>query len=96
MTLSSTSTLVEVEAEYDDNASYRQNDSATQCAAFITACTILLRRYAQEASSSGGSSMVRNMDVIQGELEGAKTWQASNPDLNATGMAVSLSFENMR
>lgn len=53
--LSSASTLAEVEASFDDNASYREDESTTKAAKFITACTILLRRKAKKSSDEAGS-----------------------------------------
>ena len=43
-TLSSASTLTEVEAAYDDNASYAEDASVAKAKAFVTACRFLIRR----------------------------------------------------
>lgn len=55
MALNSASTDAQVEAAYDDNASYLETNSRDMAAAFVTACRILLRRRAQSYSIAGRS-----------------------------------------
>ena len=47
-TLTSASTLAQVQAAYADNASYVEDNSVAKCRAFITACTILLLKLPAE------------------------------------------------
>lgn len=49
--LTSASTLAQVEASYDDNASYAEDASVAKAKAFVTACRILLRRLPAEAGT---------------------------------------------
>ena len=41
-TLDSNSTLTEIKVAYADNASYSEDDEATNAAAFVTVCRLLL------------------------------------------------------
>jgi len=73
MSIGSSSTLAEVQAEYDDTASYAETDDLNKCVRFQTACRILMRR--QFRSTSGaGLGVVSNMDMIAKELENAHQW----------------------
>ena len=82
-TLDSTSTDAEVFAAYEDNASYLEDDSATKAAAFITACTFLLRRMAKSAGE-GPANVTLSPELIEKQLEEAKVWLAANStDTNA-------------
>ena len=56
-TLSSSSTDAEVEAAYDDSASYLEDESTAKAMAHVTAGTILLRRLASEMRQ--GSTQLR-------------------------------------
>ena len=89
-TLDSSSTITEVYASYDDNASWEEDGSSTKAAAFITACRFLLR-YAEEASRGGAGTNVSqkfNYDTIRAEMNEAKKYVAeqaaggtSNPNV---------------
>jgi len=72
-TLNSSSTDEQVRNAYDDNASYAENDSVSECKAFITACRILLRREFK-STSGAGISVLTNMDAIAQELREARVW----------------------
>jgi hypothetical protein len=93
-TLTSQSSLADVQAAYMDNASYEENGSAAQAAAFITACRFLMLMLPK----SGGQrevSMQMNPEMIQQEMADAKVWIASNPGAGAAGGGVgyfSLNF----
>lgn len=72
-TVDSSSTDAQVQAAYDDNASYAEDRSVAKARAFLTAARILLRReYA--ALSDGGSSGQKRVDLIQKEIDSAKEW----------------------
>jgi hypothetical protein len=82
-TLSGSSTISEVWAAYDDNASYEEDGSAAKCAAFITACRILLRRQPSRSAKTGGaggggSDVQFDPALIAAELERARKWRAVN------------------
>ena len=53
-TLNGSSTLAQVQAAYDDNASYAEDSSVSKCRAFLTACRILLRQTRSSSSWSLG------------------------------------------
>jgi len=94
-TLSGTSTLAEVQAAYDDNASYAEDGSTAKASAFLTACRILLRRIPTEAGK--GSNRVRtdeNLRRIQAELHDAQAWLATHPD--ATDGVMHPDFSSFR
>lgn len=97
-TLSSSSTLNEVEAAYDDNASYAEDGSVAKAKAFITACRMLIRRLPAEAGTR--ESHVRlNPDLIRKEMEAAQAFVSAN-DTGSSGSAgpavTVVSFQNFR
>ena len=63
-TLTSSSTIAQIEAAYTDNASYVEDNSVAKCRAFITACTILLLKLPAESGTREGQ-MRLNPDLIQ-------------------------------
>ena len=75
--INSASTNTEVEAAYDDNASYLEDASVAKCAAFMTAARILLRRLDSEVSDQG-SAIKKNTNDIRAELDRATKWFDSN------------------
>jgi hypothetical protein len=77
MPLSSSSTLAEVEAAYDDNASFEEDRDVTKCRAFMTAVRILLRRNPEEAGTRESNAKFR-MDLLADELKRAQQWLAAN------------------
>ncbi len=91
--VSSTSTLTEVQAAYDDNASYLEDASPTKAAAFVTAGTILLRRVAARSGHSQ-SSIEFDMRAIRDEVSQARTWLAANPVVSASADSGVTYFDN--
>lgn len=77
-TLSAASTLTQVLAAYDDNASYYEDGSIPKCKAFITACRIILRRRPKRARAGGatgqGEEIELDLVLIQKELDRAMEW----------------------
>lgn len=71
--LSSTSTLADIEAAYDNNASYAENGSLTEARSFASACRLLLRRVPQNAAKDG-ESLQTTIALIQEELRKAEEW----------------------
>jgi hypothetical protein len=101
MAITSASTLAQVQAEYENNADFESPPSPAKAQAFIVACRYLLVRLPSNmdhASGSGRRAIQRNLEVIQGELEWARAWVATN---GAAGTAASagarhFSFEDLR
>jgi hypothetical protein len=98
--INSSSTLVEVENAYDDNASYAEDGSVAKAKAFITACRLLIRRLPAEASSRE-SHLRLSPDLIRKEMEAAQAYVAANDTgtsgSGSSGPAVTVvSFENFR
>ena len=83
-TLTSSSTLAQIQASYVDNASYAEDSSPTKAAAFVTACRILLLKLPAEAQQSGRmrARLDENLRQIKAEMDVAKTWLASNTSVN--------------
>jgi len=97
--LTSASTLSQVEAAYIDNASYAEDGSVSKAKAFITACRILLLKIPKE-SSTPQSRGVFNTDLIQKEMEIAQAWvmasDTSDSSVNGGPNATRTSFETFR
>ena len=98
-TLTSASTLAQVQASYDDNASYAEDNSVGKCRAFLTACRILLRR-TPRAAAAGAEQMQLTPDLIQKEMAAAQEWLGGHDTgsgSTAGGPRVTrVSFENSR
>lgn len=77
MPLSSSSTLAEVKATYDDNAGYRESNSPTQAAAFIMACRILIRR-TPSLAGHGNRQLQIDTKILKQALDEAVRWYASS------------------
>lgn len=81
--LSSASTLDQVKAAYDDNASYDVDDSTTEAQIFIAACRILLRRLPASARQGGEMSIDLDLRVIRDELKRAVRWYNAKAGVGA-------------
>lgn len=64
MAVDSSSTLTQVEAAFDDAASYLENNSTPQARALVTAGGILCRRYAEQATH-GPVTIRRDLSLIK-------------------------------
>jgi hypothetical protein len=102
MPLTSSSTLADVQAAYDDNAPPFR--TVTQCEAFVNACSILLRRMPEQSGSREADVRFR-MDLIRDERTDAQKWLeaaggGSPPASVQVGSAAPrvtyASFENSR
>jgi hypothetical protein len=96
--LSSSSTLPQVEGAYDDNASYAEDSSPAKCKAFLTAARILLRRYPR-ATANGSTHTQFSIDLVQNAIAAAEQWLESNDTAAnpATGPRITrASFEQFR
>jgi hypothetical protein len=97
-TLSSSSTLAEVQAAYDDNASYASDNSATKAGVFITACRILLNRLPMQ-SQRAGSAFQLDKQSLREQLTRAEQWVAAHGGAgSSSGISSSrhLSFQDFR
>jgi hypothetical protein len=72
--LTSESTLAEVNAAYVDNASYQEDNSTDKAAAFITACRILLLKIPAQAAS-GKNLIQMNTTLIERQMTAAQQWR---------------------
>ena len=97
--LNSASTLPQIEAEYDTNASYAEDNSVAKCRAFITACRFLLRRY-PKSTGTPQAELTTAIDLVQKEKAAAEMWLEAHdtgPTSTSSGPRVTrVSFENCR
>lgn len=93
--INSSSTLDQVKQSYDDNCSYQEDGSVTKCQAFITACTMLLRRLPLETSKEG-QQLRLSLDSIEKQLEYARNWLATSPTAAPGGGTVFSDFRSFR
>jgi hypothetical protein len=97
-TLSSASTLAEIQAAYADNASYAEDASPAKARAFVTACRLLLVKLPKRASHGAGRAEEIELDLalIRGELADARKWLACYASAAAGGAAVSFDLSGFR
>jgi hypothetical protein len=87
--LNDTSTLADVFASYQANASYVEENSIPKARKFITACTIYLGRLA--SATGKGSNTVSygaNLNAVRGELNEAKAWLRARSEDDRPGPDV--------
>jgi alpha-D-ribose 1-methylphosphonate 5-triphosphate synthase subunit PhnL len=98
-TLSSSSSLAQVEAAHADNASYAEDNSVAKARAFITACRILLLKYPKRTGTPQ-AELETSIDLVQKEKKAAEDWVAAHdtgPASTTAGPRVTrVSFENTR
>ena len=88
-TLTSSSTLAEIQAAYIDNASYAEDGSVAKARAFITACRILLLRLPKRARHGGGGEEIElDPESIRSELKAAQRYVSTNAGVGAGGAGV--------
>lgn len=93
-TLSSSSTLAQVEASYDDNASWTEDKSTAKARAFVTAARMLLRRL-PSSSQKGSNALTFRLDLIRQELAEAQTFLQAHDATQLPGPLVTRSsFQN--
>jgi hypothetical protein len=73
MALSSSSTLAQVQASYDDTASFEETDDVTMAKQHMTAIRLLLRREFK-STAGAGLSVVKNADILETELQRTHSW----------------------
>ena len=98
-TLSSSSTLAQIEAAYADNASYAEDNSVAKARAFVTACRLLVLKY-PKSTGTPQAQLRTAIDLIQGEKAAAEKWIEAHDTggrSTAGGPCVRrVSFENCR
>jgi len=82
MPLTSSSTLAEVKAAMEDNASYAVHNSLSECEAYIDAVNRFMVRAAegQVHGGKGGGEELRlgkNLEILERALRTAINWQAA-------------------
>lgn len=75
-TLSSSSTPIEIDAAYADNASYREDGNAAKAGAFVTACIFILRL--PETVEVNGHVLSWSHALVRQEKQDAERWLAMN------------------
>lgn len=97
MSLSSSSTLAEIKAAYDDNLDYDLEDSVTKVKAFVQAARMLLRRMAQEIGGHGDNHVADDYRKIEAELSKAVAWWRANDSTVApAGSIKHVDLRDMR
>ena len=94
-TLSSTSTLAEIQAAYDDNGSYLEDASVAKARAFVTACQLLIRRTARR-SRHGPAEVEVDVEQLRSDLREARAWLATNDTARHGPRATLVSLEHYR
>jgi len=97
-TLSSSSTLTEIQAAYMDNASYAEDASTAKARAFVTACRLLLLKLPKRSVSGGrgGTEIEIDPRVIQQELTAANQWLAHSRTSQTGGGITYADFDDYR
>jgi hypothetical protein len=99
-TLTSASTLAQVNAAYDDNASYEEDVSVAKAKAFITACRFLLRRVPKRAiqgGRGGGNEVEIDPAVVADAMKRAQQWLSTQPvSAGGSGGAIYKDFRDIR
>jgi len=74
-TLGSASSIEDLQAAYDDNASYEEDGDAAKARVFLTACRILARRLAARVQKGDGS-VALDARKFEEQAEEARRWLA--------------------
>ena len=95
-TINSGSTLAQVEAAYDDNASWLEDNSTGKAAIFVTSVNILLRRL-PSSSAKGSNALTFRLDLLRQQLQEAKEYLlAHDPDKLPGPVVTQPSFQHSR
>ncbi len=73
-TLSSSSSIQEIHAEYADTASYAEDGDADKCKRFMTACRLLILKTPKRTGSRATSETEYTPELFMQQLQEAKTW----------------------
>lgn len=85
MALSSASTIDEIRAAYDDNASYEEDGDVTKARAFITACRMMIGHLPTQSVQGPNNSISLGIDLIAKQLDAAKKWLIDNDTSTRNG-----------
>lgn len=100
MSLTSSSTLAQVQAAYEDNADYDLVASVAKARLFIQACRFLMLRLPAAGSSGDASTTLsQNLTEIRTAMQRAEQWLAVSGGSTAGGGGPSVkhtSFEEFR
>ncbi len=77
MAVTSSSTLAQIKADYEDNADYDLEASTAKCKLFIHAARLLVSRVSEEAENAGRKVGTRTQKY-ETEIKAAKDWLALN------------------
>lgn len=97
-TLTSSSTIAEIEAAYVDNASYVEDKDVAKCRAFITAARILLIKL-PVSQAKAGASLTYSIDSVRDALKEAQKWledHSTDDDDRAGPRVTRVDFRNFR
>lgn len=93
--LTSSSTLAEIEAAYEDNCLYDVDNDTTEARLFIQACRYLMRRYPQQ-QNEGDASIRFPLEQIEEQEKDAVSWLAQNDSDLRPGGNRQFSLEDLR
>ncbi|MFQ5505316.1 MAG: hypothetical protein ACE5F1_11015 [Planctomycetota bacterium] len=87
--------MADINAEYDDNASYEEDGSVAKCRAFITALRFLIRRTPKLVNAGASTGEVqKDLGQYRHELRDAQRWLSIH---GGTGSSVKyLDFQDYR
>ena len=95
-TLDSTSTDAEITAAYMDNCGYREDDSATMAAAFVTACTAMMVRGISRFQH-GEEGMHFSLEDLRALIKDAQAFVREKGGVSAGGAgALHANLQNFR
>ena len=94
-TINGDSTTAEVRKAYDDNASYFEDDSVSKARAFVTACSILIRRE-YNTMNRGPNSMGKNVDLLKQERKDAVAFIRERDSSYRGPNVIQATFRNSR
>lgn len=90
-TLTSSSTLAEIEAAYADNASWEEDASTSKAAAFITACKLLIQKQPSDMTAAGSVGFGRT--ELEKQIADARQFIAAN---RTRGSVIHRDFSGVR
>jgi len=95
-TLTATSTIAEIVAEYRATASYYEDDDLAKARRFVTACVILLGRpEREEKGGRGGAAHEFNHEVLQQQkLDAQQFIAAKDATVNAAAHHTAADFRH--
>jgi hypothetical protein len=96
--LSSSSTLAQIKACYDDNSIYYELQNTSYALAFVSACIMLLRRIPTHSRSGGGAEVDLDPELIKKQLKDAQDFLAANGIYPGSGVQrdINTSLEFLR